>query len=177
LNPESSAVFFGFIRGFIYLCGMKKKELIDGAEIIGLEAEKVVSLPLYEGGSAGFESPAADYAHESLDMNERFVHHPEASYFLRIKGDSMIGAGIMDGDICLVDRMEEPHDGAIVAAWHNGGQVVKYLDTSTREQGFLRLVPANPAYPPIIVDANDQLIIQGVVTSVHRDTTKHRCTP
>ena len=94
----------------------KKKELIDGAEIIGLEAEKAVSLPLYEGGSAGFESPAADYAHESLDMNERFVHHPEASYFLRIKGDSMIGAGIMDGDICLVDRMEEPHDGAIVAA-------------------------------------------------------------
>ena len=85
------------------------------------------------------------------------------------KKELIDGAEIMDGDICLVDRMEEPHDGAIVAAWHNGGQVVKYLDTSTREQGFLRLVPANPAYPPIIVDANDQLIIQGVVTSVHRD--------
>ena len=106
-------------------------------------------------------------------MNEKFVHHPEASYFVRVKGESMTGVGILDGDICLADRQEEITDGNIVVAFVNGGLTVKTLDTSTKEQGFLRLLPANPAYPPIIIDANDQFILQGKVTSIHRDTRKY----
>ena len=152
---------------------MDEKKLIDGADYITLEDAKRLKLPYFEQVAAGFPSPAADYQHESLDMNEKFVHHPEASYFVRVKGESMTGVGILDGDICLADRQEEISDGNIVVAFVNGGLTVKTLDTSTKEQGFLRLLPANPAYPPIIIDANDQFILQGKVTSVHRDTRKY----
>ena len=152
---------------------MDEKKLIDGADYITLEDAKRLKLPYFEQVAAGFPSPAADYQHESLDMNEKFVHHPEASYFVRVKGESMTGVGILDGDICLADRQEEIADGNIVVAFVNGGLTVKTLDTSTKKQGFLRLLPANPAYKPIIIDANDQFILQGKVTSVHRDTRKY----
>ena len=152
---------------------MDEKKLIDGADYITLEDAKRLKLPYFEQVAAGFPSPAADYQHESLDMNEKFVHHPEASYFVRVKGESMTGLGILDGDICLADRQEEIADGNIVVAFVNGGLTVKTLDTSTKAQGFLRLLPANPAYKPIIIDANDQFILQGKVTSVHRDTRKY----
>ena len=152
---------------------MDEKKLIDGADYITLEDAKRLKLPYFEQVAAGFPSPAADYQHESLDMNEKFVHHPEASYFVRVKGESMIGLGILDGDICLADRQEEISDGHIVVAFVNGGLTVKTLDISTRDKGYLRLLPANPDFKPIIIDVNDQFIIQGRVTSIHRDIRRH----
>ena len=151
---------------------MEENKPIDGAEYISLEEAKHLKLPYFEGAAAGFPSPAADYQHESLDLNEKFVHHPEASYFVRVK-ESMIGLGILDGDICLADRQEDVSDGNIVVAFVNGGLTVKTLDTSTKDQGYLHLLPANPDFKPIIIDANDQFIIQGKVTSVHRDTRRY----
>jgi DNA polymerase V len=110
---------------------------------------------------------------KSLDLNEKFVHHPEASYFVRVRGESMIGLGILDGDICLTVRSEEIRDGNIVVAFVNGGLTVKQIDLSTKDQGYLRLMPANPDFKPIIIDAYDQFILQGKVTSIHRDTRKY----
>ena len=78
----------------------------------------------------------------------------------------------MDGDICLADRQEDIYDGNIVVAYVNGGLTVKRLDTSTRDKGYLRLMPENPEFKPIIIDAEDQFILQGKVTSIHRDTRK-----
>jgi DNA polymerase V len=60
-----------------------------------------------------------------------------------------------------------------VVAFVNGGLTVKRIDLSTKEQGFLRLMPANPDFKPIIIDAYDQFILQGKVTSIHRDTRKY----
>ena len=134
---------------------MEDNKPIDGAEYISLEDAKRLKLPYFEGLAAGFPSPASDYQHESLDLNEKFVHNPEASYFVRIKGESMIGLGLFDGDICLADRSEEQ------------------IDLSTRDKGYLRLMPANPEFKPIIIDAYDQFILQGKVTSIHRDTRKY----
>lgn len=151
---------------------MEEKKPTDGAEYITLEDAKHLKLPYFEGLAAGFPSPAADYQHESLDLNEKFVQHPEASYYVRVCGESMTGLGILDGDICLVDRQEDIYDGNIVVAFVNGGLTVKTLDTSTKEQGYLRLIPANPAFKPIIIDADDQFILQGKVTSIHRDTRR-----
>ncbi|MBR5749480.1 MAG: translesion error-prone DNA polymerase V autoproteolytic subunit [Prevotella sp.] len=152
---------------------MEDNKLIDGAEYISLEDAKRLKLPYFEGLAAGFPSPASDYEHESLDMNEKFVHHPEASYFVRVKGESMIELGIFDEDICLVDRSEEITNGNIVVAFVNGGLTVKQIDLSTRDKGYLLQMPANPKYKPIIIDANDQFILQGKVTSIHRDTRKY----
>ena len=111
---------------------VEEKKPIDGAEYITLEDATRLKLPFFEGLAAGFPSPAIDYQHDSLDLNEIFVHHPEASYFVRVRGESMIGLGILDGDICLADRQEEIYDGNIVVAFVNGGLTVKTLDTSTK---------------------------------------------
>ena len=78
---------------------MEENKPIDGAEYITLEDGKRLKLPYFESVAAGFPSPAGDYEHESLDLNEKFVHHTEASYFVRVRGESMIGLGILDGDI------------------------------------------------------------------------------
>jgi len=152
---------------------MSDMKPIDGAEYITLEDAKRLKLPYFEGLAAGFPSPAGDYQHESLDLNEKFVRHPEASYYVRVKGESMVGLGLFEDDICLVDRQEEISDGNIVVAFVNGGLTVKTIDLSTRDKGYLRLVPANPDFQPIIIDANDQFVLQGKVTSIHRDTRKY----
>ena len=170
-----------FVQEKHYLCititdgtyCMDDNKLIDGAEIITLDEIKHLKLPYFEGLAAGYPSQASDYQHESLDLNEKFVHHEEASYFVRVSGESMTGLGIYDGDICLVDRLEEVADGCIVVAFVNGGLTVKTLDTSTRDKGYLRLMPHNPNFKPIIIDANDQFILQGKVTSIHRDTRRY----
>ena len=120
---------------------MEDNKPIDGAEYISLEDAKRLKLPYFEGLAAGYPSPAGDYQHESLDLNEKFVHHPEASYFVRVRGESMIGLGLFDGDICLADRSEEITDGNIVVAFVNGGLTVKQIDLSTKEKGYLRLMP------------------------------------
>lgn len=147
---------------------MEDNKQIDGADYISLEEAKRIKLPFFDGLAAGFPSPAMDYQHESLDLNEKFVNHPEASYFVRVRGESMINLGILDGDICLVDRQEEIYDGNIVVAFVNGGLTVKTLDTSTKDKGYLRLMPANPDFKPIKIHTEDQFILQGKVTSIHR---------
>ena len=144
---------------------MEDNKPIDGAEYISLEDAKRLKLPYFEGLAAGYPSPAGDYQHESLDLNEKFVRHPEASYFVRVRGESMIGLGLFDGDICLADRSEGITDGNIVVAFVNGGLTVKQIDLSTKA--------ANPDFKPIIIDAYDQFILQGKVTSIHRDTRKY----
>lgn len=118
---------------------MEDNKPIDGAEYISLEDAKRLKLPYFEGLAAGYPSPAGDYQHESLDLNEKFVHHPEASYFVRVRGESMIGLGLFDGDICLTDRSEEITDGNIVVAFVNGGLTVKQIDLSTRDKGYMDL--------------------------------------
>ncbi|MBU6323002.1 MAG: translesion error-prone DNA polymerase V autoproteolytic subunit, partial [Burkholderiales bacterium] len=77
--------------------------------------------PLIAGRApAGFPSPAADHYDKRLDLNEHLVLHPEATFFLRVKGDSMIGAGIHDGDLLVVDRSLEPSHGRVVIAALDG---------------------------------------------------------
>lgn len=109
---------------------------------------------------AGFPSPAADYTEQSLDLNELCIRHPAATYFVRVSGDSMIGAGIQDGDMLIVDRSIEPKSGDIVIAGYYGELTVKRLDV---DETGVRLVPMNPAYPVILVPNESELSIQGVV--------------
>ena len=136
---------------------------------------KDLKIPFFDIGiAAGFPIPLDnDERAQSIELLQMLCPYPESSYLIRVDGDSMIEAGIYDGDICLVDRLEEISDGCIVVAFVNGGLTVKTLDTSTREKGYLRLMPHNPDFRPIIIDANDQFILQGKVTSIHRDTRKY----
>lgn len=111
---------------------------------------------------AGFPSPADDYLEGKLDLNQHLIKHPAATYFVRVTGDSMIGAGIHSGDLLVVDRSLEPTDNSVVIAIVDGELTVKRLCT---RQGKLLLLPDNDKYPPVEV-REDSLQIWGVVTHV-----------
>lgn len=128
------------------------------------ELPATLSLPLFGHKiAAGFPSPADDYVEDRIDLNQHLIRHQEATFFLRVKGDSMLGAGIHDGDLLIVDRALDPVDGKIVIAVLDGELTVKRLE---RKKGRLRLLPENPAYPPIEVKNEQDLVIWGVVTHV-----------
>lgn len=136
---------------------MKSIELIDG--VFGAELELHLAPEL----RAGFPSPAEEYIHDSLDFNRDLIKHPESTFYGKVKGDSMIEAGICDGDIAVIDKSKEPHDGSIVVAYVNNEFTIKYLDLSHREEGYIELRPANPQYSPIRIEASDNFEVWGVV--------------
>ena len=113
--------------------------------------------------SAGFPSPADDYVESRLSLDEHFVQRPEATFFLRVQGDSMVGAGIHDGDLLIVDKSLEPRHGSIVIAEVHGELTVKKL---YRKIGEIALLAENPAYRAIPICEESQLVIWGVVTEV-----------
>lgn len=122
-----------------------------------------VQLPLFASRvPAGFPSPADDYVESRLDLNELLIQRREATYFLRVKGDSMQGAGIHPGDLIVVDRSINPEDGNVVVAEVDGELTIKRLRLGA---GNPELHPENPAYPVIRFKEGQELRIWGVVTS------------
>jgi DNA polymerase V len=126
-----------------------------------------VACPLFSSHvTAGFPSPADDYVEGSLDLNEHLIEHREATFFVRARGHSMIGAGIIDGDLLVVDRALEARDGDIVIAAIDGDLTLKRL---YQRDGVIRLAPENPRYRAIELHEGQELTLWGVVTSViHR---------
>jgi len=112
---------------------------------------------------AGFPSPAEDYGHASLDFNRDMIRHPEATFYGRVDGDSMVEAGINDGDIAVIDRAVEASDGDVIVAYVNNEFTIKYLDLSHRAEGYIELRPANHNYSPIRINATDDFEVWGVV--------------
>ena len=122
------------------------------------------ALPIFLGRlPAGFPSPADDYLEGKLDLNRHLIKHPAATFFVRVTGDSMIGAGIHSGDLLVVDRSLEPADKNVVVAVVDGELTVKRL---FKQNGVLRLLPENLNYQPIEITAQQTIEIWGVVTSV-----------
>ena len=121
-------------------------------------------LPLAEERvAAGFPSPADDYVDVGIDLNDQLIRHPTSTFFLRVSGDSMTGAGIHDGDLLVVDRSLDPRPGRVVVAVLDGGFTLKRL---MRHQGRLRLEAANPSYPPLDLQSCDDVQIWGVAIHV-----------
>lgn len=111
---------------------------------------------------AGFPSPADDYIEDRLDLNQLLVQNKSATFFLRVKGDSMINAGINDGDIIVVDKSLKPEDRSVVVAVIDGDLTVKRL---LWHHGVAELHSENPKYQPIRFKDGQELTIWGVVTS------------
>jgi len=124
-------------------------------------------VPLYSSRvQAGFPSPADDYIEAKLDLNEHLIRHPAATFLVKATGDSMIGVGIYEGSILIVDRSLEAKDGSIVIAGVNGELTVKTLRKKGKD---FFLTPENPKYKPIQITAEMDGTIWGVVTSVIHD--------
>ena len=111
---------------------------------------------------AGFPSPAEQYLEPSLALNALLVKRHAAPSFVRVEGDSMVGAGIRDGDLLVVDRSLRPADGDVIIASVDGEFTVK---TYRRDQDGVRLEPANPAYQTIRLRAGQELDYFGKVTA------------
>jgi DNA polymerase V len=111
--------------------------------------------------SAGFPSPAADHSQKRIDLNDHLIRNKEATFLFRVRGDSMTGIGIYDGDTLLVDRSLDPRHNTIVLAVLNNEFTVKRL---YRRGGVVKLLSENPIYPPIQIKQGEELSIWGVVT-------------
>jgi len=112
---------------------------------------------------AGFPSPADDYVEKRLDINEALVNDEEATFFVRVAGDSMTGAGIYNGDILVVDRSVEPAEGDVVIAVLGGELTVKRYEVRS---GSPYLVPEAENHDPIPVREGQELRVWGVARHV-----------
>lgn len=110
---------------------------------------------------AGFPSPAADHAQERIDLNKQLIRNQEATYLFRVKGDSMTGIGIYEGDTLLVDRSVSPKHNHVVLAQLNNEYTVKRL---YRRGGVVKLLAENNLYPARLIKEEDDFVVWGVVT-------------
>jgi len=121
------------------------------------------AIPLAGSVQAGFPSPEEEALCDILSMDEYLVTRPESSFLLQVSGDSMIGEGIMEGDLVVVERGREPKSGNIVIAEVDGEWTIKYFKKQDRK---VVLEAANPKYP--VIRPRAELKIGGVVTAVIR---------
>jgi SOS regulatory protein LexA len=121
------------------------------------------AIPLVGSVQAGFPSPEEDALCDILSMDEYLINRPDSSFLLQVRGDSMIGEGIMEGDLVIVEKGREPKSGNVVIAEVDGEWTMKYF----RKQGkLITLEAANPKYP--IIRPKQELKIGGIVTAVVR---------
>ena len=126
--------------------------------------ESEVRIPyIKEGVSAGFPSPATDFLGNDIDLNKELCKNPLATFYIKVKGNSMINAGISDKDILIVDRSLEPQNNKIAVCFIDGEFTVKRIKT---EDDCLYLMPENTNYQPIKVTEENELVIWGMVTYV-----------
>lgn len=131
------------------------------AKILGGVGSGRMAIPLYASRpQAGFPSPGDDQIEKVLDINDLVVKNPASTFFVRVEGDSMIGAGIFTNDVLVVDRSITPTDGVIVVAAVYGEMVVKRLKAV---RGTHILASENKLYEPITISGNDECFIWGVV--------------
>lgn len=131
-------------------------------EIHPVDTENGLSLPYADGGiKAGFPSPAQDFMDLAIDLNKELIKHPSATFYGRVKGDSMIDAGINDGDVLIIDKSLDPRDGDMAVCFVDGEFTIKYIRI---EEKAIWLVPANEQYPPIKVTEENDFMIWGIVT-------------
>jgi len=128
---------------------------------------ELLNIPLYSprvsAGQSRFASAAQGYELDSLDLNQRYVVNPPATFLVRCEGDSMMNGGILPGAVLVVDRSIKPKSSHVVVAEVDGEFLVKTL---YKRGNVIRLLSENPAYPAIELKEGQELVIWGVVTAV-----------
>lgn len=142
------------------LSRIKKMNKID---FYSADAGTKLELPYAKNISAGFPSPADDYMDMSLDLNKELINNPNATFYGRVKGNSMQGVGILNGDVLVIDRSLDPVNDAIAVCYIDGDFTVKRVHV---EGETCFLIPENDAYEPIPVGEDNDFMIWGIVTYV-----------
>lgn len=143
---------------------LRKLHQTDSIEIYSAGIDSELDLPFVEQGiSAGFPSPADDFLDISIDLNKELIKNPSATFYGRVKGDSMKDAGLENGDLLIIDKSIEPVDNKIAVCFIDGEFTVKRIKI---EASIIWLIAENEAYKPIKVTKNNEFIIWGIVTTV-----------
>ena len=133
-------------------------------EIKKIEESTHLELQLFDSRiQAGFPSPAQGAFADSIDLNHELINNPAATFCAHVIGDSMIDSGINEGDMLIIDRSIEPHDGDIAVCFIDGDFTVKRLLIKDDE---ISLVPANRHYPVIRVPKESNFVIWGIVSHI-----------
>lgn len=139
---------------------LKKKKI----EIFTPESEEEMEMPYVSSGiKAGFPSPAADFDEVRISLDQIVVKNKAATFYAKASGNSMIGAGIEDGDVLVIDRSLEPVNNKIAVCFIDGEFTVKRIKI---EKDSICLAPENDAFEPIQITESNQLLIWGIVTYV-----------
>ena len=116
-----------------------------------------------QGISAGFPSPADDFKEIRISLDKELVKNRSATFYARVSGESMVGAGLDDGDLLVIDRSLDPENGKIAVCFVDGEFTVKRIK---KEKDKLYLMPENKKYKPIELKEENELIIWGIVEYV-----------
>ena len=131
-------------------------------KIYSIDISSSLPLPFAEDGiRAGFPSPAQDYMEVAIDLNKELIKHPSSTFYGRVKGDSMKGEGIDDGDILVIDKSLEFQNGDLAVCCIDGEFNVKRVQIE-KDKAFL--ISANPNYPIIEVSSENEFQIWRIVT-------------
>ena len=144
----------------------KGDKQVSELQLYEVSVDAELALPMIEGGiSAGFPSPAQDYIDLKIDLNKELIANPSTTFYGRVRGVSMIDAGISNGDILIIDKSIEPKDGDTVVCFIDGEFTLKYIK---KDGEVVFLVPANEKFKPIQITEENNFCIWGVVTySIH----------
>ena len=130
-------------------------------ELYTSDTSTTLNMPYFKNGvSAGFPSPAEDHMHSKIDLNNLLIENPSATYYVRVNGDSMLGAGILSGDLLIVDRSIEVTNNCIVVAHVDGEFTVKRIK-KIKKKIFLQA--ENNNYKPIEITKEMDFELFGVV--------------
>jgi len=132
-------------------------------DIYRLVSYQKLALQFHPSVKAGFPSPAADYMEKTIDLNDELIENKDATFYVRVDGESMKDANILDGDVLIVDRSLTAKNKDIVVASLNGEFTVKRF---VKEKGHGFLMPENAQYKPIKITPDDDFTVWGVVTYV-----------
>ena len=140
------------------------KKMKEGISFFKPNLDESHSIPLTSNNiSAGFPSPADDFKEIRISLDREIVKNEEATFYARVDGESMLGAGLNDGDLIVIDRSAEPKDGSIAVCFLDGEFTVKRLKLKNKE---IYLMPENSKYSPIKIGEGNELSIWGIVTYV-----------
>ena len=139
---------------------------MDGDSFFGVAYDGTQSYTQHQvktANATGFGAASDDHAERGVDLNEQLIRNKPATFFMRVNGEAMIGAGIFDGDMVIVDRSIKPTSGKIVIAVLNGDMLIRRFE---REFNKIRLVPETKKLAPIDIDPYAEFTVWGVVTYV-----------